>query len=131
MKDLRFKALKLSLINSIPFLFNSASITSPPSIVSLLVLLVALPHSHSLLGFPSYPVNLVVAEYRKLERSRPGLSNPFVAASNKSKLLRMAIKAFPQLVPPPLTVRCPMSALGADRATLMRQTLMKGSEHGI
>lgn len=97
----------------------------------LLVLLVALPHSHSLLGFPSYPVNLVVAEYRKLERSRPGLSNPFVAASNKSKLLRMAIKAFPQLVPPPLTVRCPMSALGADRATLMRQTLMKGSEHGI
>ena len=82
-------------------------------------------------GFPLYPVNLVVAEYRKLERSRPGLSNPFVAASNKSKLLRMAIKAFPQLVPPPLTVRCPMSALGADRATLMRQTLMKGSEHGI
>lgn len=70
----------------------------------LLVLLVPLPPFHSLLAFPSYPVNLVVAEYSKLERSHPGLSNPFVAASNKSKLLGMAIKAFPQLVPPPLTV---------------------------
>lgn len=58
-------------------------------------LLVPLPPFHSLFPFFSYPVNLVVAEYSKLGRSHPGLSNPFVAASSKSKLLRMAIKAFP------------------------------------
>lgn len=43
-------------------------------------LLVPLHHIFTLSWVPLVSVNLVVAEYRKLERS-VGLSNPFVAAS--------------------------------------------------
>lgn len=79
------------------------------------VLLVPLPHFLSP-GFPLVSSKSCGSGIQEIRALRPGLSNPFVAASDKSKLLRMAIKAFPQLVPPPLTLRCPMSALGADCA---------------
>lgn len=51
-----------------------------------------------------YPVNLVVAEYNKLEHFYHGLSNPFALTSIKSQLLRMAFEASLDLISPPLTV---------------------------
>lgn len=70
----------------------------------LLVLPVPLPHFHPFLASSSCPENLVVAKHNKLEHFHHGLSNPFAAVSIKSKLLRMAFKASPDLVPPPLIV---------------------------
>lgn len=69
----------------------------------LLVLPVPL-HFHPLLASSSCPENLVVAEHNKLEHFHHGLSSPFAAVSIKSKLLRMAFKASPDLVPSPLIV---------------------------